>query len=336
MLAKQIDKEQVQMLVQGRLTAGDAANLLRQTSEENLTAEIIDLFVQTIKTNMVPEAAQLIEQLKTAEQLFDCSGTGGSGLPHFNTSTTVAFILSAADVPVAKFGNRAAGSLSGSFDFLDGLGVGKPLTMPQMIELFRKTYLIFLYAPQFYPTLGKLAPIRKELRMRTVLNLIGPLLNPLCPPYRMLGTPQLTANKMIADHLARQAHLNRAAVVSSEQGLDEMELSTNHMHMIESAKVTYILHSFHSSHFTDHSQAPRAPISVDESVRIFFSLINSELPDDNYFQRVVCLNAGTALAIAGKAAGIEDGYEQAAKMIKDKIVKEKFEDYRRSYAAILG
>ncbi len=121
------------------------------------------------------------------EILVDTCGTGGSGISSFNTSTTVAFVLASLGVPVLKFGNRAATSASGSFDFLDALGVPTPLKNDAVLPLLEETGLSFLMAPQVYPSLAKLAPLRKQVKHPTAFNFLGPLLNPTRPTHRVLG-----------------------------------------------------------------------------------------------------------------------------------------------------
>jgi anthranilate phosphoribosyltransferase len=120
----------------------------------------------------------------------DTCGTGGSGLCHFNTSTTVALVLSSMGIPVTKFGNRAATSQSGSFDFLGALGLGQPLPLDHIVPALTACNLALVYAPQCLPGLAHLAAARKQLGQKTVFNLLGPLLNPCRPTHQLLGASQ--------------------------------------------------------------------------------------------------------------------------------------------------
>src|SRR5262249_50858772 len=117
----------------------------------------------------------------------DCCGTGGSGSGKFNTSTAVAFVLAAAGLKVIKFGNRSASGSSGSVDFLMKCGFPTSIKSDAVETIFERTNVLFLNARDVYPAVGSLAEIRKKIGKPSILNYIGPLLNPARPSFRILG-----------------------------------------------------------------------------------------------------------------------------------------------------
>jgi anthranilate phosphoribosyltransferase len=319
------ERQQIDLLLKGLMPAGTALDFLRQTAEKNLDAAVLKLFVDGVRATVIPEADKHLAGIRSA---MDCCGTGGSGLPHYNTSTTVAFVLAAAGVPIAKFGNRAANSLSGSFDLLARIGLGSHTPVEALPELFAETNLVFIFAQQFYPALATIAPLRQAVGLRTVFNLIGPLLNPVKPVFRVLGTPNPRAQELIAEYLASEDHLVRATVVRSQNGLDELEIAaTNLLAVIENKTVKLEELTFGEENWDRPSWA----ISGDECASIFQQLINSELDEGSYFFRTVCLNAAAGLKVAGKCGDIKSGYEMATQLMKDGLVAQKYEQYKKLY-----
>lgn len=159
------------------------------------------------------------EALWTSNQtVFDCCGTGGSGMPRLNTGTLVAFLAASLGHSVAKFGGRAASGRIGSIDIAETLGLTEALKNLSLAELlFEQTGLVFLSAPTFYPQLASVAAARKMIPHKTIFNLIGPLLNPMLPNAQMIGTSKMEPSLLEAiDRL----HVP-AWVVSSKRGLDE-------------------------------------------------------------------------------------------------------------------
>lgn len=320
------ERQHIDLLLKGLMPAGMALDFLRQTAEKNLDGAVLKLFVDGVRASVIPDAAKHFARMQNA---MDCCGTGGSGLPHYNTSTTVAFVLSAAGVPVAKFGNRAANSLSGSFDFLERIGLGGNMPVEALPEMYGKTNLVFVFAQQFYPALATIAPLRQAVGLRTVFNLIGPLLNPVKPALRLLGTPNPRAQELIAQYLATEEHLLRATVVRSANGLDELEIAAdNHLAVVDERAVKTEILTFGEENWDRPSWA----ISGDECASIFQQLINNEVDESNYFFRTVCLNTAAALKVAGKVEDIKDGYEIAAQLMKDGSVAQKYEQYKKLYA----
>jgi anthranilate phosphoribosyltransferase len=320
-------------IVNARLPEPEIAEHLVRLSSDGITGEIIGGFVDCLRNTVPPRLNKLFssDAAGTAgnRQLFDCCGTGGSGKPHFNTSTTVAFVLAAGGVPVAKFGNRAASSASGSFDFLEAIGIGRA-PVEAIPELIDRCGLAFLFAPDFYPALKALAPVRQKIGAPTIFNLIGPLLNPADPGHRLIGVSDLRAHEAVGRHLENEASCRHAMVVRSASGLDEIAFD-EHTDIIEVNGTTVKQFKLQPSEITDTTSSANTPGvgSVATNRDLFFHLIDGGEPD-NVFD-LVCLNAGAGFYVAGKANTLKEGFSLAIDLIESGAVKNKYDQIRTAY-----
>jgi anthranilate phosphoribosyltransferase len=174
---------------------------------------------------------------RPAIPLVDTCGTGGDGADSFNISTAVAFTAAACGVSVAKHGNRSASGKVGSADVLEALGINLQAPAARVVEVLPDTGVTFLFAPGWHPALVGLAPLRRALGVRTVFNLLGPLVNPLRPEFQVLGVARPDMLDPMAEALARLG-LERAVVVHGHGGLDEASLSgVSQLRLIESGAV---------------------------------------------------------------------------------------------------
>lgn len=236
--------------------------------------------------------------------VFDCCGTGGSGIPHYNTSTTVAFILAAGGLKVAKFGNRSATSASGSSDFLDAIGLPVEAGPEFSIDLLNEYGLAFLHAPHFYPVLAELRPLRQRLGVKTIFNFIGPLLNPANPTHRIIGVSDADVRPVIADYLGTLPHTKAALVVGTGEA-DEL---------------------------LPESEPPMQQFTPETNAEIFRQILNSQCHP--YYHRLVCLNAGAAFYIGGKSGTIETGIQLAEELLETGEVRWKYEQLRSAYVRV--
>jgi anthranilate phosphoribosyltransferase len=156
--------------------------------------------------------------------LADTCGTGGDGADSFNISTAVAFTAAACGVTIAKHGNRSASGRVGSADVLEALGLDLAAPLPRVLGALESLGVTFLFAPGWHPALGRLAALRRTLGVRTVFNLLGPLVNPLQPEVQVLGVARPSLLEPMAGALQRLG-LQRAVVVHGHGGLDEASLS---------------------------------------------------------------------------------------------------------------
>ncbi|HLF72413.1 MAG TPA: anthranilate phosphoribosyltransferase, partial [Dehalococcoidia bacterium] len=156
--------------------------------------------------------------------LLDTCGTGGDGMNTFNVSTAAAFVCAGAGVRVAKHGNRAATSTSGAADVLEALGAKIELTPEQVAHCIEKSGVGFMFAQAFHPAMRFVAPVRREIGIRTIFNFLGPLTNPAGAQCQLLGVGDASVAPKVAAALGRLG-TKRALVVHSEDGLDEVSLS---------------------------------------------------------------------------------------------------------------
>jgi anthranilate phosphoribosyltransferase len=168
--------------------------------------------------------------------MVDTCGTGGDGADTFNISTAVAFTAAALGVNVAKHGNRSASGKVGSADVLEGLGLNLKAPLTSVVDAISTTGVTFLFAPAWHPALVNLAPLRRSLGVRTVFNLLGPLVNPLQPQAQVLGVARADLLDPMAGAL-HQLRLDRAVVVHGAGGLDEASLAgANELRMVEAGQ----------------------------------------------------------------------------------------------------
>ena len=185
----------------------------------------------------VLRAASPLPCPRPALPLVDTCGTGGDGADSFNISTAVAFTAAACGVVVAKHGNRSASGKVGSADVLEGLGLQLQAPLQQVVGALEQAGITFLFAPGWHPALKSLAPLRKCLGVRTVVNLLGPLVNPLQPDAQVLGVATEDLLEPMAGAL-QLLGLKRAVVVYGHGGLDEASLSgTNQLMVLEDGQL---------------------------------------------------------------------------------------------------
>jgi anthranilate phosphoribosyltransferase len=181
------------------------------------TEEELAGFAETMRSRCV--------RIATRHATFvDTCGTGGSGAKTFNVSTAAAFVVAAAGLPVAKHGNVGVTSKSGSADVLRALGVKVDLPPERVTELFDEIGLCFMFAPLHHAATRRVAMVRRELGVRTIFNLLGPLTNPAGAPFQVIGVSNEAACEKVANALSRLG-TRRAWVVRGEDGLDEITLA---------------------------------------------------------------------------------------------------------------
>lgn len=193
------------------VVAASALAALRMRGE---TAEEVRVFAKGLQDLAVrPE----IEDVSRA---VDVVGTGGDSSGSLNLSTGAALLAAAAGAEVVKHGNRSVSSRSGSFDVLVSLGLDVPWDAPKAGEVFAETGFTYLFAPSFHPAMKSVAPVRQAMGARTIFNLVGPLANPACAPYLVVGAFNPEVARMMADTLSGM-DITRAFVVHGEPGWDE-------------------------------------------------------------------------------------------------------------------
>lgn len=203
-------------IMDGEVTGSQIGALVTGLRMKGETAAEIAGFARAMRDHALHVA---IEQ--DSAPLLDTCGTGGDYSNTFNISTTATFAIAAAGVRIAKHGNRAASSLCGSADLLEGLGVAVELTPGEVVESVRLTGIGFMYAPAFHPAMRFVGPSRKEIGIRTVFNLLGPLTNPAGTRHQLIGVGHADVATKLAEVLAILGS-SHAVMAYADEGLDEV------------------------------------------------------------------------------------------------------------------
>jgi anthranilate phosphoribosyltransferase len=209
----------VDNLLDGSAQDTAAAAFLTALKVKGETPDELDGAVQAVRQRMLR-----FDEGRARGELLDTCGTGGDRANTVNLSTASALVVAACGTPVAKHGNRAASSASGSSDVLTALGVAIDPPADILKRCLNELNIAFLFAPRFHPGLAGVAAIRRQLPFRTLFNLVGPLCNPASPPYQLVGVPHDAHAELVALVLSRQSSLKRAVVVTGSDGLDEVTL----------------------------------------------------------------------------------------------------------------
>ncbi|HZC32703.1 MAG TPA: anthranilate phosphoribosyltransferase [Candidatus Bathyarchaeia archaeon] len=242
------------------------------------------------------------------EGVVDTCGTGGDGSGTFNISTAAALVVAAAGIPVAKHGNRAITSQSGSADVLDALGVRIDHDAASAGAALRELGFAFLFAPGFSPAMKHAGPTRREIGVRTAFNLLGPLTNPAGAQRQVVGVADQAAAPRLAAVLHRLG-VDRAFVVGGE-GLDELPLDgTGTIHDVTPDGIEIRPVDAASLGLTKAANSRLAGGTPAENARIIETILRGE---PGARRDVVVLNAAAALVVAGVVETLEDGVERAA------------------------
>ena len=263
----------------------------------------------------------------------DTCGTGGDGAGTFNISTVAAFVVAGAGVPVAKHGNRAASSRSGSFDLLEALGVHADLPIREAARVLAEVGIAPFFARRAHPAMRFVAPVREKLGIRTMMNCMGPLLNPVGAKRQLVGVYARPLVETLARVLA-ELGAERALVVHGEDGLDEITTTTrSHATLLNSGTLTGL--TIEPESLGIQRVAPEALAGGDaaENARITRAILAGE-PGPK--RDIVVLNAAGALLVAGVAADLGAGIEAARQSIDSGAAAARREHLTRATAAYAG
>ena len=305
-------------IMDGEATAAQIASFITALAMRGETVEEITGFARAIREHAVTIAPQ-------ADHLVDVVGTGGDRLNTFNISTTSAFVIAGAGGHVAKHGNRAASSKCGSADVLEALGVnlGAP---PEVVQAcVEEVGFGFMFAPHFHPAFKHALAPRREIGIRTVFNILGPLTNPARARRYLQGAPSAAYTELMARVLSALG-ADRAFVVHGQDGMDEISLCapTQVSEVADGAVRTYTIapeeFGFRRAALEDLRGG-----TPQENAEICVSVLRGE---QGPRRDVVLLNAGAALVAAGVAGTIKDGAAQAARSIDSGAAYAKLEALR--------
>lgn len=260
-------------------------------------------------------------------ETFEIVGTGGDNAHSFNISTTAAFVAAAGGMYVAKHGNRAASSQSGTADCLEALGVNIQRGSEDNLKLLQDTGFCFLFAQKYHISMKYVGVIRKELGFRTVFNILGPLTNPAHPKYQLLGVYDEYLLEPLA-HVLTNLGVKRGMVVYGREKLDEITLcgTTAVCEFKDGSYKTYEIRP-EDFGFTPCSKEDLQGGTPEENAQITRDILSGKLMGPK--RETVLLNAGAALYIGGKAPSLADGVKLAAELIDSGKAAAKLEEVIR-------
>ena len=252
-------------------------------------------------------------------------GTGGDGANSFNISTTSALVIAAAGVPVAKHGNRAASSKCGAADVLEALGVKITLTPEKSAELLKKIGICFLFAQNYHIAMKYVAPVRKELGIRTVFNILGPLSNPAGANMELMGVYEEALVEPLAQVMMKLG-VKRGMVVYGQDKLDEISMSapTSVCEIKDGWFQSYTI----SPEDFGYPRCDKEELkggTPQENAKITRDILEGR--EKGPKRQAVCLNAGAALYITGKADSMKEGVRLAEELIDSQAALKKLEAF---------
>jgi anthranilate phosphoribosyltransferase len=304
------------------LSADDAAEVMRAIMSGDVTPGQVGGFLMALRTKgetvdeldgLARTALEFANPVSPPAAVLDTCGTGGDRSGTFNISTLSAIVVAGAGVPVAKHGNRAASGLCGSADLLEELGVAIDLDAAGVERCLVEAGIGFMFAPVFHPAWGHAAPVRRELRVPTSFNFLGPLTNPARPAVQIVGVSDERMLPLMAEVLARRG--TRAKLFRGEDGIDE--LTTTGPSLVLDVRSGEVAESRLDPADHDIARASREDLhggDPPESARVARAVLDG---DHGPARDVVLLNAGAALEVAGAASDLDDGIALASSTIDE-------------------
>jgi anthranilate synthase/phosphoribosyltransferase len=322
------------------LSQAEAEGFMEELTDGNLSgtqiaAVLVGLSLKGIHPEEVAGCAAVLQRkrnsLPVTGDFLDIVGTGGDGHGTFNISSMAALVVSACGARVAKHGNRAVSSRSGSADFYSAMGLKIDLKPEQSAKVLADTGFAFLFAPVYHGAMKYAAPVRKELGVKTIMNLLGPLANPASATHQLIGVYDASMGPLVARAI-QLLGTKKALVVYGTEGLDEMSVGVPTLYWL----VTPV--SITEGRF-EPSRVGLSGYTLDD--------IKGGTADDNAalahdllagvgrpaIRDAVCLNAGAALWLTDLATSIEDGFAQARKTFEDGRLTAKLDEVKAATAA---
>jgi anthranilate phosphoribosyltransferase len=280
----------------------------------------------TAAATVLREMAVKVEVPPPKDNFIDIVGTGGDGSHTFNISTTSAFVVAAAGARVAKHGNRGVSSKSGSADAIEALGGSLALDAGQVADCIAGTGIGFMFAPNFHAAMKNIAPVRREMGVRTLFNILGPLINPADAPNSLLGVfhPDLVG---ILVRVMERLGARHVVVVHGLDGVDEVSLgATTMVGELKDGKVSE--YDIHPEDFGIAMAGTRnlKVESVEQSITMMRGVLDNQ---PGPARDVVVFNAGVALYAANRVASIGEGIALAREVIESGAARAKLDEFLR-------
>ena len=319
------------------LTSDEARSAMREIMSGEATPAQVAAFLVALKKKRetVEEVVALAETMREFSRrirprvegcLLDTCGTGGDRTKTFNVSTTCAFVIAGAGVSVAKHGNRSFTSQCGSADVLERLGLNLNMS-PEIVEQSIEHLGIgFMFAPNFHPAMKNVSTIRREVGVRTVFNILGPLTNPAGANTQLIGV----YDQNLLKPMCQAAHNLGADAVMTVFGLDGTdEISISNKTILARTQNGNIVEEEIEPEDFGIKRAASSEVAgygIDDNARITAMILSGTLKSSDPRLQIVLANAAAALSLCGRVKGLRDGMELAAKSVADKAAYRKLHD----------
>lgn len=333
-------KSFLKKMIEGEdLTRSEMSLVMTGMIEEQYQAESIAAFLvaQKMKGITAEEVLGAVQVLRDkgeklhidGEVILDTCGTGGDEHGTFNISTTVALVAAAGGIKVLKHGNRSVSSKCGCADVLEALGVNIEVSKEKVMACLETCHLGFLYAPAFHKGMKHVQPIRKALGIKTLFNVLGPLIHPAAATHHLVGVYDESLLEVYATVL-NQLGVKRAMIVHGSDGLDEITVT--------GTTSVYELNHGQVSNYTLNPEDYGIPLSdiedlkggdVEKNAAIITSILDNTSDVTDGMKHIVYLNAGVAFYITGIKDSIESGVKYARNLIESGQVKSLLETFVR-------
>ena len=321
------------VLARQDLTADEMNNVMRiimtgEATPAQIGGFLVGLRMKGETVDEIASAAKVMRELATGvkvsgDHVVDIVGTGGDGSNTFNISTACTFVVAAAGGTVAKHGNRSVSSKSGSADLLEAAGVKLDLNAEQVAKCINEVGVGFMFAPMHHSAMKHAIGPRKEMAVRTIFNVLGPLTNPAGAPNQLLGVFADDLVEPLAEVLNKLGS-NHVMVVHSEDGMDEISIgAATKVSELKDGKVTSYSITPEQFGFNKTNISELAVSGAEESLAVINKVLNNETGPA---KDIVTFNSGAAIYVAGLADSLEAGIEKAEEVIASGAAKAKLEE----------
>jgi len=321
------------VLARKDLSADEMSNVMRiimtgEATPAQIGGFLVGLRMKGETVDEIASAAKVMRELASGvkvsgDHVVDIVGTGGDGSNTFNISTACTFVVAAAGGTVAKHGNRSVSSKSGSADLLEAAGVKLDLNPEQVAKCINEVGVGFMFAPMHHSAMKHAIGPRKEMAVRTIFNVLGPLTNPAGAPNQLLGVFEDALLEPLAEVLNKLGS-NHVMVVHSKDGMDEISIgAATNVSELKDGKVTSYTITPEEFGFTKTNISELAVSGADESLAVIKKVLNNEAGPA---RDIVTFNSGAAIYVAGLADSLKSGIEKAAEVIASGTAKAKLDE----------
>ena len=300
-----------------------------QTTDAQNAAFLVGLQMKGVKSDEILGGATVMRELSTkvnvepGPYLVDTCGTGGSGSNKFNISTAAAIVAASAGARVAKHGNRGATSTSGSADVLEAAGVRLTLEAEQVAKAIEQIGVGFMFAPAHHSAMKHVIAARKEIGVRTIFNLLGPLTNPAGSPNQIIGVFDPVWIPIFLEVL-RELGSNHVMIVSADDGLDEISIaSETQVGELKDGEVT--TYTISPSDFGIEQYPDCSSLQINSAEESLVMLKQVFANENQAAAEIVALNAGAAIYVANLCEDLLAGVTKAREVLESGIAQEKFD-----------